>query len=376
MASYRKRGKAWEIRIIVKDINGKPHSKSKGGFKTKKQAELFFSALEEKSLKSAQNLEIDDTTFKGYFDEWAETYRIPNITKSTKRWYDSTSREIKDNFGITDIADINRRQYQAFINKYGKDKAKGSVRKLHSLIHACIQNAVYEDVITKDFTRDVILTYDKSKTKKVDYLNMSEINQLVQYMISGLNTRYTSRYMILTALYTGARLGEIMALTWDDINFDFKTISINKAWAYENGGGFKPTKNESSNRVIRVNPEFLNILKELKVNNSDMVFMNHINRIPSSNAVNKTLRTALEKLKINRDGFHFHSLRHSHVAFLLANQVDIYVISKRLGHSELGTTTRIYAYLIEEYKAKYDDRIEESLSNLTITESTPEKIAK
>lgn len=376
MASYRKRGKLWEIRTKVKDIHGKIHSKSKGGFKTKRAAELYFNVLEEKGLKASQDLELDDTTFKGYFDEWAETYRIPNITKSTKRWYDSTSREIEENFGITDITEISRRQYQAFINKYGKDKAKGSVRKLHSLIHACVQNAVYEDVITKDFTRGIILTYDKSKTKKVDYLNMTEINDLVDYLIAGLNPRYTSRYMILTALYTGARLGEIMALTWDDINYDFKTISINKAWAYESGGGFKPTKNESSNRVIRVNPEFLNILNELKVNNSDMVFMNHINTIPSSNAVNKTLRTALEKLKIKRDGFHFHSLRHSHVAFLLANQVDIYVISKRLGHSELGTTTRIYAYLIEEYKAKYDDHIEESLSNLTTEKTVKNKIAK
>ncbi|WP_338231006.1 site-specific integrase [Lactiplantibacillus paraxiangfangensis] len=371
MASIMKRGKSWQIRSSYIDAHGKRKFKSKAGFKTKKEAQLYITELEkEKSV----DLSLTDTTFKGYFDEWAATYRLPNIVKSTARWYSVTSNEIEKHFGLTDIRDITRRDYQTFINKYGKHKAKGSVKKLHSLIRACVQNAAYEDVIPKDFTKGIILTYNKSRTRKVDYLNMDELHKLVTYLLNDLTPRYTSRYMILTALYTGARLGEIMALTWDDINFNFKTITINKAWAYENGGGFKPTKNESSNRVIRVNNEFLKIIKELKVNNSKMVFMNHIGTIPSSSAVNKTLRKALKDLDINREGFHFHSLRHSHVAFLLANNVDLYVISKRLGHSEMGTTSNIYAYLIEEYKARYDDHIDDSLENLTLTSTKKRKI--
>ncbi len=362
MASITKRGKTWQIRTSYFDIHGKRKFKSKTGFKTKREAQLFITELEKETSK---DLSLTNTTFKGYFDEWAATYRLPNIVKSTAVWYSVTSKEIEKHFGITDIRKVTRRDYQIFINEYGKVKAKGSVKKLHSLIRACVQNAVYEDVVPKDFTKDIILTYNKDKTRKVDYLNMTELNRLVDYLLNGLTPRYTSRYMILTALYTGARLGEIMALTWDDINFNFKTITINKAWAYEDGGGFKSTKNESSNRVIRVNNEFLKIIRQLRVNDSKMVFMNHTGTIPTSSAVNKTLRSALHALNINRQGFHFHSLRHSHVAFLLANNVDLYVISKRLGHSELSTTSNTYAYLIEEYKAKNDDRIDDSLERLT-----------
>jgi len=196
-----------------------------------------------------------------------------------------------------------------------------------------------------------------SKTRDIDYLNIDEIKRLTQHLIATKNRHFTSKYMILTALYTGARLGEIMVLTWNDINFNFKTITINKAWDYTNGGGFKSTKNESSKRVVMVNTELLNILKDLMDNNSNMIFLNQY----------KTLKNSLKALSIERHWFHFHSLRHSHIAFLLANNVDIYAISKRLGHSNLGTTTKVYAYLIDEYKAKADLTIDSSLDTLTKT---------
>lgn len=190
------------------------------------------------------------------------------------------------------------------------------------------------------------------------------LKQLTAYVENHLKPRYTSQYMLLTAIFTGDRLGEIMALTWKDINFTFNTISINKAWNYVEGGGLKPTKTESSNRTIRVNKKFLNKLKTLKTNDQDMVFKNIDHDIPTSNGVNKVLRTDLKVLDITKKGFHFHSLRHSHVAFLLSQNIDLYIISKRLGHSDIGTTSRIYSYLIDEYKARSDEKISGSLDML------------
>lgn len=83
----------------------------------------------------------------------------------------------------------------------------------------------------------------------MDYLNISEINKLINRTKIKLDHRYTSRYMILTAIYTGLRLGEIMALTWDDIDFKHKTISVNKSYDYHSHQ-IKTAKTEGSNRTI------------------------------------------------------------------------------------------------------------------------------
>ncbi|GFF01069.1 tyrosine-type recombinase/integrase [Lactiplantibacillus plantarum] len=365
MASIQKRNGKWSIRLSYKSTDGKYKTRRKS-FSTKSAAQTYLRRLEN-AKASGVDLSKDYQTLGEYFKDWFETYREPNITSVTANRYKVTMNDIDNYFKDRLIGDIDRRQYQQFINTYGKKHARGTVRKTNSLIRAAVRNAVYESIIPRDFTKDIILTFDKSRDWKVEYLNMEEIKQLTQYLISGLNTRYTSRYMILTALFTGARLGEIMALTWKDINFNFKTISITKAWNYQEGGGFKPTKNDHSIRTIRVNQQILDILKPLKKanpNTEQLVFYTHNGQIPSSSAVNKKLRECLQDLDIHRTGFHFHSLRHSHVAFLLANNVDLYVISKRLGHSDIGITSRIYAYLIDEYKARYDDKIDASLDEL------------
>ena len=88
--------------------------------------------------------------------------------------------------------------------------------------------------------------------------------------------------------------------------------------------------------------------------------------IPTSGAVNKTLKAALTSLDIHKQNFHFHSLRHSHVALLLANSVDIYIFSKCLGHSKISTTIDTYSYLIDEYKNESDKKIISILKALSL----------
>jgi len=157
MASISKRGKTWQIKTSYFDIHGKRHFKSKADFKTKKEAELYINTLTE---SAEQETTIESTIFKDYFDGWAATYCLPNITKLTAQLYSTTNKHINKFFSNTDIKDITRRSYQSFINNYGERRSKSSVSKLNTLIRACVQNAVYEDIIPKDFTKDIILTFD------------------------------------------------------------------------------------------------------------------------------------------------------------------------------------------------------------------------
>ena len=207
------------------------------------------------------------------------------------------------------------------------------------------------------------MVYNEDNQTKVEYLTNKEIKSLKKAVVANLNHYNTSRYMILTAIYTGMRKSEIQALTWNDIDFLHSTISISKSWD-DAKKAFKTTKTESSQRTIKVNRQLLNRLAELKANDTTMVFQNVLGTIPTSNALNKCLRSIMSECGIEKQGFHFHSLRHVHVAYLLSKGVDIYAISKRLGHSNITITLNTYSYLIDEYKAKNDTLIIDKLAEL------------
>lgn len=77
------------------------------------------------------------------------------------------------------------------------------------------------------------MIWNEEKTRKIDYLNFEQVQQLVKSLKDKINTTYISRYMLLTIIYTGMRPGEIRVLTWNDIDFKNKQIHITKSWDYD-----------------------------------------------------------------------------------------------------------------------------------------------
>lgn len=356
-----KRGKKWQARITWRDSDGKLHQKSKSGFDTKQQAKQYAAELEAKRL-SGRNIE-KDPTFSEYFEQWHDIYKKPSISNITDRHYTFVKNIIEKYFKDKKLKKITRSSYQRFINEYGAEHAPETVKKINTIIKACVKSAVIDGILSKNFAEQVNLVANKDKERQVEYLSVAELKKLKNQCLEGRSRHFTSRYMILTAIYTGMRPEEIKGLTWNDINFKNHTIDINKAWDSDKKE-FKPTKNESSNRIVRVNQDLLNVLSELKANHTKMIFEDQFGTIPTSTAYNKTLRAIMKKAEIQKRGFQFYSLRHCHVAYLLSQGVDLYIISKRLGHSNTTITTKVYAYLIDEYKMKSDDQIEKSLQKM------------
>lgn len=360
--SYAKKAKKGYYGIAeYRDQDGKRHQKSVGCFKLKREA-LTEAEKQEKELDQ-RNIDWQNITLVEYYQRWYRLYEENRITHVTKNRYKVIGNVLKDYFKDTKLSDIRRSDYQAFINWYGSNHARDSVSKLNSAVRSTVGYAIDDDILAKDFTHNVRLVYNKHRNRKVEYLNSEELAKLKTAVLDKLSRYNTSRYMILTAIYTGMRKSEIQALTWNDIDFLHSTISVNKSWD-DTKKAFKTTKTESSNRVIKVNRQLLNYLVELKVNHTTMVFQNVLGTIPTSNALNKCLRSIMNDCGINKQGFHFHSLRHVHVAYLLGKGVDIYAISKRLGHSNITVTLNTYSYLIDEFRAKNDNLIIEKLAEL------------
>lgn len=363
MAYFRKRYGKWSAEVSWYDTQGKRKYKSKQGFSTKIQARKWANEME--LAKDNNEISNQNPIFADYFSTWYKRYKAPGKSLNTQHRYSHTAKILKKYFGKTKISSMNRAGYQDFMNLYGKSHAKDSVKKTHEEIESCVKDAISDGLIRNNFTDRINLTWNESKSRKIDYLTFKQVQALKNSLLDGIKPSYISRYMLLTIIYTGMRPGEIKVLTWHDIDFKNQTISISKSWDYDNhkienydsNEINKSTKNRSSTRIIKVDQKLLDILSQLKQNNHERIFIDKYGTIPTSNAVNKTLRKHLKKLGIKKKGFHFHSLRHTHVALLLFQGVDLYSISKRLGHSSMMTTANIYAYMLEELKQKSDKQI-------------------
>lgn len=374
----RKRNKTYTVQVswYENTSDGKKRQYyTKGGFKTKKAAEMHEAKIKLEIEKGAAVNE--NPRFLDYFTNWCYTYRLNGKADNTKRRYSYTIGIVDKYFKNVKIKDISRAFYQDFINAYGKNHAKNTVVKTTRLIKSSLKDAVADGIIAKNPAAHINMVYDKKRSQHVDYLSVEELKTLVKTLFTGLREDNTSRYMILAGIFTGARIGEIMALSWDDIDFNNSTITISKSYDYMNKN-IKEPKNASSYRTITAPAVLLEALKMLKNNDPLFVFVKPgripdnltisdserlARGLPTVTAVNKCLRINLKRAGLNNK-MHFHSLRHCHVAYLAAVGVDWYSISKRLGHANLSTTLNVYAYLVDESKKKNDKLITNSLNNL------------
>lgn len=73
------------------------------------------------------------------------------------------------------IQDITRHDYQVFLNQYGTNRSKNTVRIMHSIIKACVNSAMYDEIIRKNFTENIQLVFNPARTRKIDYLSLEEL---------------------------------------------------------------------------------------------------------------------------------------------------------------------------------------------------------
>lgn len=165
------------------------------------------------------------------------------------------------------------------------------------------------------------------------------------------------------AVMAGLRRGEILALQWDDIDFDHHTIHVKHSLQYtkENGYVLKTPKTKTSTRSLSVDPGLMEDLKKYKsqknkerIQTGDLwkggqyffVFSSELGKpyypsVPGTWWKRFIKRTGLKYIR-------FHDLRHSHATYLIENNVHAKVISDRLGHANIKTTMDIYGHFIKK----------------------------
>lgn len=311
MAWITKRGSSWQYTVKYKDENGIERRIPKSGFPSRKKAEAAARKIEQQLDEGvAVNM---DPTFIDYYNDWLKTYKLGKHSKITEQRYTGFRKHLEGYFGLDrKLKDIKRSDWQKFINFFGTNHTKETVGKLNGYVRDMAASAVADRLIYFDFTQGAEMVGTKRRSDGLKYLEVNNYKKLKDYVLKNSSLDKIFCYMIATGILTGARISEVMALTWKDIDFKKQTISINKSWDYVYTHNFKDTKNPSSVRTIKIDKDLTELLLQLKKEQNqyfkkigrptsinELIFLNKDLTLISYNAINKDLQNIEKRLNIS-----------------------------------------------------------------------------
>lgn len=229
------------------------------------------------------------------------------------------------------------------------------VKTIKSLLNRSL-NFAYENKTLKKQLFITLKIQNKSEIQ-IECFSQNEQARLEKYI---LEKEKHYHYGILISLYTGLRLGELLALKWQNIDFKNKIlkISLTTSKCLENHKQISletTPKTNSSIREIPLTADLIKILKELKTKSSEYVISNKNGQKVDYRTYQKSFENLLKRLNIKHYGFH--SLRHTFATRLLENGVDIKTISELMGHSSPTITLNRYVHTNMQNKLKAMQKI-------------------
>lgn len=271
----------------------------------------------------------------GYYKEKYLEFKKPTLAYNSYLVYEARIKVVDDDEKLENVTKI---KYDKILMEM-REKLSPNAIKL-----TCMVLNNFFQFIKKYYIPnfDVVLEFKLSKDEKVrekqkvKYIENNEIENILKSIKNN-----TVRNIAILQLNTGLRIGEVLALSPNDVDYKNKTITVNKT-KLENGQ-ITPPKTLSSIRTIEVSDYILKILLDFSSTTSKFIFK----------VSYRTILNALQPLNINS-----HIFRHTHVALLIEQNVPIKVISERLGHSEISTTLNIYTHVTENMKVDLRKKLE------------------
>ena len=259
---------------------------------------------------------------------------------------------------LESIRPIHIQEFQQFLSEthiqsegINRPLSSSYIQQIFNKLRVVFKRAVDLEVI-KDNPVDSIGRI-KSQRAQIDFWTVEEFKKV--YKCKDTEDFYEEFYkrLIRFVFVTGLRSEEVLALKWADFDLERGTCSVNKSiyirtrQDYE----FSETKNSSSVRTISLDNRTIVDLKKWK--ETQQTIGKDIDLVFSFDGLPPSPRTILGRLKKFAENsgvkaIHLHGLRHSHVAFLIEHNKNIYAISRRLGHSSIKTTLDKYGHLYPE----------------------------
>lgn len=390
--NVRKRGTKWEYRFEVASISGQRKQKSKGGFRTKAEAlKAGREALVDYENTGIVNTTNSEISYSDFLQAWYDEYVLPNLKPSSTRNYKTAiNKHITPAIGNYRLSSITHSTLQNFINSKADDGlCKSTIHIILAVIKGSFKYAYKKKSLIKTNPALEIVVPKNAVKGKRDVRAYSE-EEIANFfsLLQGTDSYYAA----MIAYHTGMRIGEIAALTWDDIDFMNQVIHVNKTLTVATHGlAVGAPKSESSVRDIVIGDTLIHMLRQLQTKNlqNEAYYDEYYTRIYADNNgklytsagddkelyemkfimrhENGKLLTTKDihlEIKEKTDGkLKFHNLRHTHATILVGYGVPIKTVQDRLGHADVSVTLNKYVDVTNDMRSTAVHAIENAWTN-------------
>lgn len=323
--------------------------------RTKAEAEAKYQAYISKSALSR------DKSLGELIDWWQENiYAKSTLSKGTQALHTDAYKNIFANSSVLgeNIADVKGADLQTVFSNCGKGGS--TQRHCRSFLHRFYKYALSQGIVSTDATQALVLDEPKHKRKNQSIEVFSEDE--LKCFLNNTPEEHRLRLLIVLAIFTGARIGELLCLTYDDIQEDQVIINKSLKEITVDGNTFievEKTKTASSVRSIPIEKKIVTEAirehkrwhrREMLKNNyrTDYVFTTASGKLYFISTVRTAYYRLCKQLGIEKRGFH--CFRHTFGTRLASNGVPIATVSKLMGHTSVSVTAKYYINISDEEK--------------------------
>ncbi|ANS47588.1 hypothetical protein BM86_11815 [Bacillus thuringiensis] len=373
--------------IGVDSLTGKQKRTSIRG-RTKTEVKLKFDRKRREFEANGNTTKrASDTTFEDFAVMWFDRHKLtikPNTVQFTET---ILNIYLIPQFKGIKISKVTSAMIQEAVHKWQanasqplngrKRRKKGHSCKVDVFVRtlkAIFNHAIANGLIENNPCNNIIVPKIKleSTDKEIKFFTKQELDTFLEHMNKLPKNNFRNERMLsLTHLlaFSGLRVGEAMALTWEDIDFEAGTLSVSKTAV--NSTIQESVKSDKGNRVVLIDPKTLDVLKHWKTvckrfmlrlgNGAQPLVFPHIRGGVQDY---KGLHYSLEKhcKRANVPYIGFHGFRHTHASMLFSAGATPKEAQDRLGHANIATTMNIYTHLTKENRVNVLDKLEKYIS--------------
>ena len=353
----------------VAEVSIGPGKRKKFRFKTKQEAikkkNEALRELERKTLATGPQRKLGD-----YLEDWIENVHKDNLCISTYVKYKKHIKYIVSDLGEIWLQKLTPEQVTRFYTKKIKDGLSSkTVHGIHGVLKLALDNAVRWNYVSKNVCD--LVKPPRVVSREVVPLDIEQARMLLESV-----REHRLEVLLTMAVVTGMRRGELLALTWSNIDFERHSLQVVHTVDYIPKYGYVQTepKTKAGKRLIRLPAFLMDMLEAHRVQqeeqrskvgtaweNRDLVFPDLKGGYFNPNYLLRVFKKILENAGVPH--MHFHDLRHSAATILLCMGINIKVIQSLLGHSDISITLGLYSHLLPTMQQEVVDKWDEAFGN-------------